>query len=118
MKTIFDILRLFVKQEFDEYSKSVGGYDISLSKTLINIKRETDKWWFCFHIRNHSRCVAIDKPDNVSYDTLLVSLDILDDLFTMDDSQIILTYGKIYPDYLSGDLSELYEEILNSTKSN
>ena len=114
MKTIFDILRLFVKQEFDGISTSVGGYVIYLDNYVINIKRETDRWWFCFQIRNHSRCVAIDKPDNVAYDTSFVSLDILDDLFTMDDSQIILTYGKFYPDYLSGNLSELYEAILNS----
>ena len=33
----------------------------------------------------------------------------LEDIQTMNDQQLVLSYGRFYPDYLGGDLTEVYD---------
>ena len=117
MKTIFDILRLWVKTPIeDEIYFELNNFRIYLDEYL-EIKLQSDKWWFSFP-GDRKKIISVDKPDKTgNFDTIMLDWEIFDDLFTMDDNQLILTYGRFYPEYLSGDLTGLYDRISKEINS-
>lgn len=121
MKTIFDILRLYIKTQIKEGNSiffDLGTHTIKLGCCNLEIRLQSGKWWFVFPgIRENK--ISVDKPNKTGeYDTIKIDGVIFDDLFTMDDSQLILIYGKFYPDYLSGDQTELYDAIVKHLDTN
>ena len=91
---------------------------ISLDCSYLQSKILSDEWWFVFS-RNRDKNIPVNKPNSIgSYDVLLVDGEIFDDVFIMDDNQLILTYGKFYPEYLSGDQTELYNTIVKKLDKN
>lgn len=121
MKTIFDILRLYIKIpkiEGNTISFDLDNHNIDLGYYNLAIRLLSDKYWFVFpsYERNELR---IDKPNRTGgYDTIMIDEGVHQDLFTMDDNQLVLTYGKFYPDYLSGDQTELYDAIVKQLDTN
>ena len=112
IRTIFDIMRLYLE------NPRRGIYDLEIDIFMINfaqhleIRLLSEGWWFTFTSEEENGSVYIDRPNKTcGYDTIALDPEIFQDLFTMDDNQLILTYGKFYPDYLSGDLTELYNAI-------
>lgn len=91
---------------------------INLECHILEIRLLSGKWWFVFP-RYKKKILSIDKPNkNGGYDTIMIDGEIFDDLFTMDDNQLVLIYGKFYPDYLSGDQTELYNTIVKHLDTN
>lgn len=117
MKTIFDILRLWIKNPIeDEIYFELNNLRINLDEYL-EINLLSDKWWFAFPQYRENK-ISVDKPNRTGgYDTIMLDGEIFDDLFTMDDNQLILSYGRFYPEYLSGELTELYDRISKEINS-
>ena len=111
-KTIFDILRFFIENPRGErYNLRIDNFVVNLDEHL-EIRLRTDQWWFVFpETTSLNSAVSVDKPVDNRYDTIILPPEIFEDLFTMDDNQLILSYGRFYPDYLHGDLSSLYDTI-------
>ena len=76
---------------------------------LLSIENEHKNYIFIF-----SKIVdriSIQKPNlnDDGYAEFELDISFLKDIKTMDKNQLILSYGKFYPDYLSGDLTEIYD---------
>ena len=116
-KTIFDIIRFYL----ENVKVDVRSFDVDIFRinffSHLEIRLLSGKWWFVFPCKTENNTVFVDKPNGIHYDTIILDSDIFQDLFTMDDNQLILTYGKFYPDYLSGDLSVLYDGIVKEITS-
>lgn len=116
-KTIFDIMRFYL----ENVKVDVRSFDVDIFRinffSHLEIRLLSGKWWFVFPCKSENNNVFVDKPNAGYYDTIILDSDIFLDLFTMDDNQLILTYGKFYPDYLSGDLSVLYDGIVKEITS-
>ena len=121
MKTIFDILRLYIKTPIEEgntISFDLDNHIIKLGYYHLTIKLLSDKWWFRFPSYERG-ILQIDKPNKTGgYDTIMIDGGVHQDLFTIDDNQLILIYGRFYPDYLSGDQTELYDAIIKQLDTN
>ena len=118
MKSIYDVFRLFL----DLQRENFFNIRIETNNFYLYFDTEYDKaifihdgrsfFTFIFYLdRISNECLEIEKPslDGESLKILWIDISFLGDIFTMDDNQLILTYGKFYPEYLSGDLTELYD---------
>ena len=121
MKSIYDVFRLFLDLQRENYSSiriETNNFYLYFDTEYDNgilIHDEKSFFTFIFYLgRISNGCLEVDKPssDGRSLKVLWIDISFLDDMFTMDDNQLILTYGKFYPEYLSGDLSELYDSLL------
>ena len=121
MKTIFDIIRLLNNRDKTKrLSISNKGYDISYlierNYSAIHILKESEKYWYVFMIEQKK--VKIEIPNLTNYDQKYFNLSIFDDILSLDDTQLVLIYGRIYPDYLSGDLTDMYDSIAKQLDTN
>lgn len=121
MKTIFDIIRLLNNTDNHHLRLSNKGYIISFDIndvfSAIQIRRESDDFWYAFIIHHKSRIITVEIPNLISYDSKSFDISLFDDILSLDDTQIILIYGKIFPEYLSGDLTKLYDTIAKEIDS-
>ena len=121
MKTIFDIIRLLkYRDKTKRLSISNKEYTLQFviesSYSAIHILKESEKYWYVFMIEQKK--VKIEIPNLTNYDQKYFNLSIFDDILSLDDTQLILIYGRIYPDYLSGDLTDIYDCIVKQLDIN
>ena len=121
MKTIFDIIRLLNNKNNHHLRLPNKGYIISFDIndvfSAIQIKRESDDFWYSFIIYHKSRIITVEIPNLITYDSKSFDISLFDDILSLDDTQIILIYGRNFPDYMSGDITKLYDAIAKEIDS-
>lgn len=115
MKDIYDILKLFSNIRLEnnfvmclEIKKLLLTIENDHPADLLTIEHEQKNYIFVFSKTVGS--IEIQKPNSNDdgYSTFEFEYSFLEDIKIMDESQLVLSYGRFYPDYLRGDLTELY----------
>ena len=116
MKDIYDILKLFssirLENNFSvnlEIKKLLLSIEIDHPADFLYIEHEQKNYIFVFS-KMVDR-ISIQKPNlnDDGYTEFDLDSSFLEDIKIMDKNQLILSYGKFYPDYLYGDLTEIYD---------
>lgn len=118
MKDIYDIIRLI------STIKIVGLPDIRFSTKnfklvflvspgfyILSVKQIGKRYSFYLSIpKINSYKIEIEKPNSNDdgYKKFEFDYSFLEDIKIMDEIQLVLSYGRFCPDYLSGDLTEMY----------